>query len=92
MSSIKNKLYILIICFEIILLSVSLVSGEIEAIATEIHPLDTGNDCISCHKDDFISTEPERPISNAVGTLSRGIEPNIILQGEGGGNRLRFLS
>ncbi|PWB55571.1 MAG: hypothetical protein C3F06_02225 [Candidatus Methanoperedenaceae archaeon] len=85
MSFIKRNLYVCIICFEILVLSVSLVSGEIEARASEIHPEGVGNDCISCHKSDFISIEPEGSIPNKVGTASRVIEPNIIMQAEGGG-------
>jgi hypothetical protein len=84
MSSVKRDIYIFIICFEIILLSVSLVSGEIEAGSSEIHYGDPGNDCISCHKDDFDPIEPGISIPNAERTVSTAIEPKSILQGGSG--------
>jgi nitrate/TMAO reductase-like tetraheme cytochrome c subunit len=74
-----NKLYIFIICVEILLLSVSLVSGETEAIASEIHPVDPGNDCISCHKGDFDPIENESRISIPGGTSSNNVEVVNIL-------------
>ncbi len=85
MSSIKRNVYVFIICFEILLLSVSLASGEIEARASEIHTGDPGNDCISCHKEDFDPMGPESSISKAERTVSKDIKSNNILQEQGGG-------
>ncbi|MCX9082111.1 MAG: hypothetical protein OIN83_07925 [Candidatus Methanoperedens sp.] len=52
--------------------------------ASEIHAVDPGNDCINCHKDDFDPIETESSIPNTVGTVSKVIGSNNILQGEGG--------
>ena len=84
MSSIKriNKLFVLTICFEILLLTVSPVIGEIEAITSEIHDMDTESDCMSCHEGDFDPIETQSTISNTRGTVSKDVEPNIISQAQ----------
>ncbi|MBU3966291.1 MAG: hypothetical protein KKG76_02790 [Euryarchaeota archaeon] len=58
----SRKLYILIICVEILLLSNSLLSSGAEASTSWTHPYNNGTECISCHNIDKI----ELPLPDAI--------------------------